>query len=118
VDEIARMRLSEDFLKKLGGALRGAQLYSPSHPLVQRSFDALNESLTQLLADQPSIAIGVIGNEIVVHDGGNDPAPEKSRHRAHRVRARRDAGAGANAGVDDRAPGAQAGPVRTGRGPG
>jgi putative nucleotidyltransferase with HDIG domain len=68
VDQIARMRISEDFLKKLGGALRGAQLYSPSHPLVQRSFEALNESLTQLLADQPSIAIGIIGNEIVVGD--------------------------------------------------
>src|ERR1051325_3595661 len=62
------MRMSEDFLKKLGGALRGAQLYSPSHPLVQRSFEALNESLTQLLTDQPSIAIGIIGNEIVVGD--------------------------------------------------
>ena len=68
MDQIARMRISEDFLKKLGGALRGAQLYSPSHPLVQRSFEALNESLTQLLADQPSIAIGIIGNEIVVGD--------------------------------------------------
>jgi len=68
VDQIARMRMSEDFLKKLGGALRGAQLYSPSHPLVQRSFEALNESLTQLLTDQPSIAIGIIGNEIVVGD--------------------------------------------------
>jgi len=68
VDQLARMRISEDFLKKLGGALRGAQLYSPSHPLVQRSFEALNESLTQLLADQPSIAIGIIGNEIVVGD--------------------------------------------------
>jgi len=72
VDQIARMRISEDFLKKLGGALRGAQLYSPSHPLVQRSFEALNESLTQLLADQPSIAIGIIGNEIVV---GEVPIP-------------------------------------------
>ena len=64
--------MSEDFLKKLGGALRGAQLYSPAHPLVQRSFEALNESLTQLLTDQPSIAIGIIGNEIVV---GEVPIP-------------------------------------------
>lgn len=55
-------------MRRLAAALRGAQLYAPSHPLVQRAFDALNESLTQLLADQPTIAVGIIGNEVIVGD--------------------------------------------------
>ena len=68
MDPVARARASEEFLKRLAAALRGAQLYSPAHPLVKKSFDALNESLNQLLSDQPSIAVGIIGNEIIVGD--------------------------------------------------
>ena len=61
MDQVTRMRTADDFMRKLAAGLRAAQLYAPSHPLVQRSFDGLNESLDQLLADQPSIAIGIIG---------------------------------------------------------
>ncbi len=68
MDQIARLRASEEFLKKLAAALRGAQLYSPAHPLVRKSFDVLFESLNALLAEQPSIAVGIIGNEIIVGD--------------------------------------------------
>ena len=59
------------------------------------------EAVVQLLADQPSVAIGFIDQEIVV---GDTPLPRAAenygellrrlqarRHRAHRVRARRDA---------------------------
>ena len=83
MDPIARLRMSEDFLKKLAGALRGAQLYSPSHPNVQRAFEALNESLTQLLADQQNIAIGIIGNEIVV---GDTPIPRAAETMGEMIR--------------------------------
>ena len=68
MDHVARVRASDEFLKRLAAALRGAQLYSPAHPLVQKAFDALNESLNALLADQPSIAVGIIGNEIIIGD--------------------------------------------------
>ena len=68
MDHVARVRASEEFLKRLAAALRGAQLYSPAHPLVRKAFDALHESLNALLADQPSIAVGIIGNEIIVGD--------------------------------------------------
>jgi putative nucleotidyltransferase with HDIG domain len=68
MDQIARIRASEEFLKRLAAALRGAQLYSPSHPLVQKAFDALYDAVTALLDDQPSIAVGIIGNEIIVGD--------------------------------------------------
>ena len=68
MDAVARLRASEEFLKRLAAALRGAQLYSPAHPLVRKAFDALNESLIALLAEQPSIAVGIIGNEIIIGD--------------------------------------------------
>ena len=68
MDHVARLRASDEFLKRLAAALRGAQLYSPAHPLVKKAFDALNESVNALLADQPSIAVGIIGNEIIIGD--------------------------------------------------
>jgi len=83
VDQIARMKVADDFLKKLGAALRGAQLYAPTHPLVQRAFEGLNESLTQLLAEEPSIAIGIIGNEIIV---GDVPLPKASEAMGETIR--------------------------------
>lgn len=83
MDQVARMRAADDFLKKLGGALRAAQLYAPNHPLVQRAFDALNESIGQLLADEPSIAIGIIGNEIIV---GDVPLPKAAETMGEMIR--------------------------------
>jgi putative nucleotidyltransferase with HDIG domain len=68
MDHVARLRASEEFLKRLAAALRGAQLYSPAHPLVRKAFEALSESLGTLLADQPSVAVGIIGNEIIIGD--------------------------------------------------
>jgi putative nucleotidyltransferase with HDIG domain len=68
MDQVARLRLADDFVRRFGAALRGAQLYAPSHPLVLRAFEGLDESITQLLDEQPTIAIGIIGNEIIVGD--------------------------------------------------
>src|SRR5688572_32118347 len=83
MDHVARLRAADDFMKRLAAALRGAQLYSPSHPLVQRAFDSLNESLTQLLTDQPSIAVGIIGNEIIV---GELPIPRAAESMGEMIR--------------------------------
>ena len=82
-DELARLRNADDFMKRFGAALRGAQLYSPSHPLVQRAFDALNESLTNLLNEEPSIAIGIIGQEIIV---GDIPLPKAAETMGEMIR--------------------------------
>ena len=68
MDPVARLRAADDFMRRLSAALRAAQLYAPSHPLVQRAFDGLDESITQILDDQPSIAIGFIGHEVIVGD--------------------------------------------------
>ena len=83
MDHVSRLRAADDFMKRLAAALRGAQLYAPSHPLVQRAFDNLNNSLTQLLTDQPSIAVGVIGNEIIV---GDLPIPKAAESMGEMIR--------------------------------
>jgi putative nucleotidyltransferase with HDIG domain len=68
MDPARRLRLADDTVRRFSAAVRSAQLYAPNHPLVQRSLDALAESIVQLLADQSSVAIGLIEQEIVVGD--------------------------------------------------
>jgi putative nucleotidyltransferase with HDIG domain len=63
-----RLRFAEDAVRRFAAAVRSAQLYAPGHPLVRKSLDALAEGVAQLVADQPSVAIGLIGQEIVVAD--------------------------------------------------
>jgi putative nucleotidyltransferase with HDIG domain len=68
VDPKTSLSVAEDFARRLSGALRASQLYAPSHPLVHRALGALAESASQLLADDTSFAIGLIGQEIIVGD--------------------------------------------------
>lgn len=82
-DQAARLRAADDFMRRLAAALRGAQLYAPTHPLVQRAFDGLNESLKDLLAEQPSIVVGIIGNEIIV---GDQPLPRAAESLGEMIR--------------------------------
>jgi hypothetical protein len=44
---------------------------------VQRAFDSLNEALQQMLTDQQTIAIGIIGQEIIVGDVPLPRAPSQ-----------------------------------------
>jgi putative nucleotidyltransferase with HDIG domain len=83
VDQVARLRTADDFVRKLAAALRAGQLYAPSHPLVQRAFDSLNEALQQLLTDQQTIAIGIIGQEIIV---GDVPLPKAAESMGEMIR--------------------------------
>ena len=83
MDQVARLRAADDFMRRLAAALRGAQLYAPSHPLVQRALDGFNEALTQLLTDQPTIAIGIIGQEIIV---GDVPLPRAAESMGEMIR--------------------------------
>jgi putative nucleotidyltransferase with HDIG domain len=83
VDQVARLRVADDFVRKLAAALRAGQLYAPSHPLVQRAFDTLNEALQQLLTDQQTITIGIIGQEIIV---GDVPLPKAAESMGEMIR--------------------------------
>jgi putative nucleotidyltransferase with HDIG domain len=75
--EAGRLRFAEDAVRRLGAAVRAAQLYAPGHPLVGKSLDALAEAVVQLLGDQPSVALGFIDQEIVV---GDTPLPKAAEN--------------------------------------
>jgi hypothetical protein len=44
-------------VRRFAAAVRSAQLYASSHPLVQKSLDALSETISQLVADQPTLPL-------------------------------------------------------------
>jgi putative nucleotidyltransferase with HDIG domain len=68
MESVHFLRVAEETVRRFAAAVRGAQLYAPNHPIVHRSLGALAESVAQLLADQSSVAIGLIDEEIVVGD--------------------------------------------------
>ena len=63
-----RSRLSDELSRRLAAAIRGAQLYAPGHPLVMRSAKALVETLSMVHQSTASVAIGIVGEELVVGD--------------------------------------------------
>jgi putative nucleotidyltransferase with HDIG domain len=63
-----RTRLADELVRRLAAAIRGAQLYAPGHPIVTRSITALADTLTVAHASLPSIAVGIIRDDLVVID--------------------------------------------------
>src|SRR5436309_4327552 len=59
-------KAAEELVRRLAAALRGADLYSANHPLVQRGIDALSAAALEGLQRAPTIVIGFIGDEVVV----------------------------------------------------
>ena len=84
-----RARLADELLRRLAAALRGVQLYAPGHPLVDRSVAALAETLALIHSTSPSIAIGIVGEELVV---GDIPVPRAAETMGRVKRQLRDAG--------------------------
>jgi putative nucleotidyltransferase with HDIG domain len=57
----------EDLVRRLAAAIRGATLYSPNHPLVQRGVDALTALCATLSQKTDPIVIGFVGDDVVVN---------------------------------------------------
>ena len=68
MDPARQLRVADDLIRRFAAAIRGVQLYSPGHPLVGRALGALAESCSQLLADQSSVTVGIVGHDVVVGD--------------------------------------------------
>ncbi|MGE5357538.1 MAG: HD-GYP domain-containing protein, partial [Bacteroidales bacterium] len=68
IDQAPRLQLGDDLARRLASAVRGAQLYAPSHPLVARTIAALADILSELHAHAPAVTIGFVGDEVVVGD--------------------------------------------------
>ena len=63
-----RGKIAEEIARRLAAALRGAQLYAPDHPIVTRNAAALVESINSVLADAPSVTIGIVDADLVIGD--------------------------------------------------
>ena len=58
----------EDLVRRAGAAIRSAELYTPTHPLVLRTVSALDAALAPALAENPTVIVGFLENDIVVND--------------------------------------------------
>jgi putative nucleotidyltransferase with HDIG domain len=63
-----RARLAEELSRRLAAAIRGINLYSPGHPLVRRNVITLLDTLASLHEALASVAVGVVGEDLVVGD--------------------------------------------------
>ena len=63
-----RIRLADELIRRFAAALRAVTLYAPGHPLVAKSITAFAEVLTLMHASASSIAIGIVGEDLVVGD--------------------------------------------------
>ncbi len=86
-DVPARIVLYEDLLRRIASGVRSAQLYSPDHPLVARNMEGLITVLRQLHQQQPSLVIGIVGDDLVVAD---TPLPKVSAGMPELIRRFRD----------------------------
>ena len=67
-EQPSRLAMYEDLLRRTASGVRNAQLYAPDHPLVARNMAGLIAVLGTLHQQQGSIAVGIVGNDMVVAD--------------------------------------------------
>ncbi len=68
MNDVNPLALYEDLARRFATALRGSQLYASGHAIQQRNVDQLLDTLARLLDQRTSIALGVVGDQIVVAD--------------------------------------------------
>jgi putative nucleotidyltransferase with HDIG domain len=64
----ARLAQYEELLRRIASGVRAAQLYAADHPLIGRNVEGLLAVLKLLQAAQPSVAVGIVGEQLVVAD--------------------------------------------------
>jgi putative nucleotidyltransferase with HDIG domain len=67
-DAPSRLALYEDLLRRMASGVRNSTLYAADHPLVARNMAGLTAVLATLHQQQSSIAVGIVGNDLVVAD--------------------------------------------------
>jgi putative nucleotidyltransferase with HDIG domain len=63
-----RPQLADELLRRFAASLRSAQLYSKNHPIIVRNMTALSAAVQVLHALEPTIVIGIVGEEVIVDD--------------------------------------------------
>ena len=89
MNAVQRARVADDLVRRLAASIRSAQLYSSGHPIVVRSVTALTESLAIAHAATPSLAIGIVGEDLVV---GEIPVPRAAENMGELLRRLQQAG--------------------------
>jgi putative nucleotidyltransferase with HDIG domain len=84
-----RIKLADELVRRFAAALRGAQLYAAGHPIVVRNSTALADTLALVHASSASIAIGIVGDDLVV---GDTPIPHAAENMGELMRRLQQAG--------------------------
>ena len=66
-DTVSRVAHYDELLRRFASGVRASQLYAADHPLLGRNVDGLVTTL-KALGQQPSITVGIVGDEFVVAD--------------------------------------------------
>src|SRR3954471_5154572 len=83
----SRVQLYDELLRRFASGVRAAQLYASDHPLVGRNTEGLMAVLKTLHTWQHSIAIGIVGTQLVVSD---TPMPKASLGMAELIKRLKD----------------------------
>jgi putative nucleotidyltransferase with HDIG domain len=63
-----RYQLADELLRRLTASLRSAQLYSKGHPIIGRNLESLSAAIQLLHSLEPTIVVGLVGDEVIVDD--------------------------------------------------
>ncbi len=63
-----RFQLADELLRRFAASLRSAQLYSKGHPIIGRNLELLSAAIQLLHGLEPSVVIGIVGDEVIVDD--------------------------------------------------
>jgi putative nucleotidyltransferase with HDIG domain len=58
----------EDLVRRLSATVRAAELYAPTHPLVQRTAAGLHAVLAPMLEGTPTIIVAFLEDDVIVND--------------------------------------------------
>ena len=67
-DAHSRVAQYDELLRRFASGVRAAQLYAADHPLIGRNVEGLLAVLKSLHSLQASIAVGIVGTQLVVSD--------------------------------------------------
>ncbi len=63
-----RVQMAEDLIRAFAATMRSVQLYSKGHPIIGKNIEALSGAIQMLHTMQPTLVIGMVGNEVIVDD--------------------------------------------------
>jgi putative nucleotidyltransferase with HDIG domain len=63
-----RFQLADELLRRLAASVRSTQLYSAGHPIIARNLESLSAAFQLLHGLQPTVTIGLVGDEVIVDD--------------------------------------------------